>query len=226
MTIGRSPECDVCIDSLAVSPVHAKINTTKDCSTISDMGSSSGIFVNRQQIDQQELQFKDMIRVGKHTLVFEQGNAEAEAETETEAGDEPGPLAGRDEPFMAFNQDAPAEPASPEQIPEATPEPAPEASSEPPAPPEKAPLGWLQIMSGAGMGKTFKLKASLTDLGKLGMGPALISKRNNGYFITNLDEDISISVDSRIVDAESTPLNNGDIIEVGDVMMQFYYQDE
>lgn len=230
MTIGRAPECDICIDSLAVSPVHAKISTSGDSSSISDMESNSGIFVNRQQINQQELQFNDMIRVGKHTLVFEQGNAEAE--------DESGTMASRDEPFMAFSQDEPLEP-SPEQIPGATAEspaespaepppaePPPEPTSEPPAPPEKAPLGWLQIMSGTGMGKTFKLKASLTDLGKLGMGPALISKRNHGYFITNLDEDVTISVDSRIVDAESTPLNNGDIIEVGDVMMQFYYQDE
>lgn len=222
MTIGRDPECDICIDSLAVSPVHAKISTTEGSSSISDMNSNSGIFVNRQQINQQPLQFKDMIRVGKHTLVFERGDIEAEAETDPESGT----ITVRDESFMASSQDVPLEPISPEPMPDPMPDPLPEPVPEPAAPAEEIPTGWLQIMSGSSMGKTFKLKASLTDLGKMGLNPALISKRNDGYFISNLDENISISVDSRNVEKESTKLNDGDIIEVGDMMIQFYYQDE
>lgn len=70
MTIGRDPSCDIHIDSLAINPVHATLETSNDKTLIKDSDSSEGIFVNHQRINEVELADKDIIRIGKHVLRF------------------------------------------------------------------------------------------------------------------------------------------------------------
>jgi predicted component of type VI protein secretion system len=183
MTIGRDPSCDIHIDSLAVSPVHARISLQQGKYVITDMDSADGIFVNHQKVNEQELQPDDIIRIGKHTLKLEQGDI-----------------------VESFSSSTPAATAT--------------ATS------THVPLGWLQFLSGNNMGKTIKLKASLTDLGKLGLQPALIAKRSNGYYITNLDDSRMLTVDGSDIGSESCQLTDGNIINMGDNTLQFYLQDE
>lgn len=83
--------------------------------------------------------------------------------------------------------------------------------------------GWLQILSGKHLGKTVKLKSSLTNLGKQGLQPALISLRNEGYFISNLSSN-EIRVGDNPIGETSHLLNDGDMIHIGDTQMQFYLQ--
>lgn len=83
--------------------------------------------------------------------------------------------------------------------------------------------GWLQILSGKHLGKTVKLKSSLTDLGKQGLQPALIALRNEGYFISSLSSD-EIRVGDNSIGETSHLLNDGDMIHIGETQMQFYLQ--
>src|ERR1700761_9083697 len=48
--IGREPECDIPLDVDLVSRRHAQLTVTFDQSSIEDLGSSNGTFVNGQPV--------------------------------------------------------------------------------------------------------------------------------------------------------------------------------
>lgn len=68
--IGRRPDADITIDSMAVSGEHANIFTIGDDSFIQDLGSTNGTFVNSKKIAKHHLRDGDMIMIGKHTLNY------------------------------------------------------------------------------------------------------------------------------------------------------------
>lgn len=70
MHIGSGDDCDVAIDSLAVEAQHATIETQGQQSKLTDLGSESGTYVNQNKVESYELDSGDLIRVGKHTLMF------------------------------------------------------------------------------------------------------------------------------------------------------------
>ena len=51
ITIGRDPENDIQIDSLAVSRMHARIVKGQDCYMIEDFNSTNSTFVNGKKIN-------------------------------------------------------------------------------------------------------------------------------------------------------------------------------
>ncbi len=70
MKIGRRPDADITIDSMAVSGEHANIFTIGEDSFIQDLGSTNGTFVNSKKIAKHHLKDGDMIMIGKHTLNY------------------------------------------------------------------------------------------------------------------------------------------------------------
>jgi FHA domain len=48
--LGRGPQCDVLIDAPGVSRSHARIRVGTDATTIADLGSKNGTYVNRRRI--------------------------------------------------------------------------------------------------------------------------------------------------------------------------------
>lgn len=80
---------------------------------------------------------------------------------------------------------------------------------------------WLQILSGNNVGKTISLKNNLTNLGKAGVQTAVIARRGDGYFITHLEGEHSPKVDGVPIGEESRQLKDGNIIQLGNVKMQF-----
>jgi predicted component of type VI protein secretion system len=70
VSIGRSPDCDIVIDSLAVNPVHARIQANETAHSLEDLGSRTGTRVNSIRIVRQELRHGDCIEVGKHILIY------------------------------------------------------------------------------------------------------------------------------------------------------------
>jgi pSer/pThr/pTyr-binding forkhead associated (FHA) protein len=72
MIVGRSDDCDIAIDNLAVSRHHAILEKKEGTFTISDLDSNNGTFVNGQLINGATmLNFGDEIGIGKHVLVFD-----------------------------------------------------------------------------------------------------------------------------------------------------------
>jgi chromosome segregation ATPase len=63
--VGRGSHCDVQIRTHYVSREHARIVVTADGSTIEDLGSRNGVFVNAVKVDRQRLHQGDLIEIGE-----------------------------------------------------------------------------------------------------------------------------------------------------------------
>ncbi len=80
---------------------------------------------------------------------------------------------------------------------------------------------WLQILTGSNVGKTINLKNKMTNLGKAGVQTAVIARRGDGYFITHLEGEHSPKVDGVPIGDQSQQLYDGNVIQLGNVKMQF-----
>ena len=84
--------------------------------------------------------------------------------------------------------------------------------------------GFLQIMSGANLGKTMSLNRAMTNLGKPGVATAVIAKRNEGYYLSHLEGKKSPLVGDISIGDKTEKLHDGDIITIGNIKMQFYLE--
>lgn len=81
LTIGRSPDCDLQIDNLGVSPVHARVVQVDGVPTLTDLSGNGGILVNGKPIEgERPLAHGDTIAVGKHTIAVARDHGGAAAE--------------------------------------------------------------------------------------------------------------------------------------------------
>jgi pSer/pThr/pTyr-binding forkhead associated (FHA) protein len=186
--IGSDPTCLLHIDSLAVQPRHASVTTHGDKTMLRDLGSSEGVFVNGKKLNEDYvLRDDDVIRVGKHDLLFTQEIA-VEA-IRAEAMEE-----------MSHGEELKLEPIREQKS------------------------GWLQLMSGQNVGKTISLSRNLTNLGTPGVQTAVIARRADGYFLSHLEGDHPPTVNGVPIGDSSWHLQDGNVIQMGNVKMQFYLQ--
>ena len=68
VTIGRSPDNDILVDNLAVSNYHAKIYYEAGRMVIEDLDSLNGTFVNDLRVERATLHDGDNIHIGKHKI--------------------------------------------------------------------------------------------------------------------------------------------------------------
>jgi pSer/pThr/pTyr-binding forkhead associated (FHA) protein len=188
MTLGSDPSCTIYIDSLAIQPQHAEINTSNNESAIRDLNTEEGTFIGQTKIEGlHPLKDGDVIRVGKHTLAYaysEDITSENEAVVEN--------LPAEESPIKMEAQ-------------------------------EKT-QGWLQIMNGSNLGKTMSLNKSMTNLGKPGVSTAVITKRSDGYFISQLEGNHPLLIKNEELGDRSLQLRDGDTIQIGNIKMQFYLE--
>lgn len=191
--IGSDPECDIFIDSLAIQPQHARLELRDSKATLYDLDTADGSFVNGLKISgEQTLKDGDDIRIGKHNLRLT-----------LEANPAPAPA-------------PPAEPLQPAERPE-------EAEPlEPKTADNRArKSAFLQIQNGANVGKILKLKQNLTHLGTPGVQLAVVARRSNGYFLSHLEGGLPTQVNAQEIADESRELQDGDIIQIGNIRMLF-----
>ena len=70
ITIGRKSKNDVVIEDMAVSGLHAKIDSVEDRFVLVDLQSKNGTFVNEQLVSSHWLKHGDIINLGDHALAF------------------------------------------------------------------------------------------------------------------------------------------------------------
>jgi general secretion pathway protein A len=70
ISIGRASDNEVRLDACFISRHHCQVVTVGNVSTIEDLGSVNGIYVNGQQVKQHVLQHEDQIKLGEHTLTY------------------------------------------------------------------------------------------------------------------------------------------------------------
>jgi hypothetical protein len=77
--IGRSAVNEIQLKSPSVSERHARIFTTDSSSTIKDLGSALGTFVNDRSVTRCDLRDNDMILIGSHKLQYQHDSADQHA---------------------------------------------------------------------------------------------------------------------------------------------------
>ena len=74
---GRHPDSEIFLDDVTVSRRHAVFERTGGTFTVSDAGSLNGTYVNRDRIEEVQLQDGDEVQIGKFRLVFFAGHEPA-----------------------------------------------------------------------------------------------------------------------------------------------------
>jgi pSer/pThr/pTyr-binding forkhead associated (FHA) protein len=67
---GRHPESDIFLDDITVSRRHAEFTTGEEGTTVRDVGSLNGTYVNRERIDEALLASGDEVQIGKFKLLY------------------------------------------------------------------------------------------------------------------------------------------------------------
>ena len=70
MKIGRKPGCDIVLNDPGVSGEHAVLKTVGLKSSIVDLNSTNGTFVENERVKQRELRHGETITIGQHTLIY------------------------------------------------------------------------------------------------------------------------------------------------------------
>ena len=75
VSLGRDPSTDIFLDDITVSRRHAEVHREGARYWIRDTGSLNGTYVNRQLVDDGELNEGAEVQVGKFKLVFVHGTS-------------------------------------------------------------------------------------------------------------------------------------------------------
>ncbi len=234
LTIGRLPDNVLQIDNLAVSGHHAKIYWDQDHYVVEDLGSLNGTYVNNQRVGKSALRTGDQVTIGKHQVQFKDEGQKAPPPAH--ATEKPGPAAPKLEATVVLDtkqtQDMIAANAA------AGSGSGPLGLSKPaqPGPPAKERFGILNVLEGRTDQQQYVLTGKMTMIGKSEMATirlkgffapktaALISKRENKYFIAASDKKTKVKINSEDI-AGQHELKEGDILEVAGVKAAFTFQE-
>ena len=194
--IGSDESCLIHIDSLAVEPKHARIETHGSDSILFDQKSDEGTYINQTRITEHKLKDGDVIRIGKHNLLYTYEEVSQLDANESSTSIDIHPVM---EELETREQQEKFQTQASKQ-------------------------GWLQILNGQNLGKTLSLNRSMTNLGKPGVATAVITKRGDGYFISHLEGKFPPTVGNESIGDRSIKLKDGDTIKIGNIKMQFYLE--
>jgi len=227
MTIGRRSTNDIVIENLAVSGLHAKIDSMDGGFLLTDLQSKNGTFVNEKLVTSHWLKEGETIMIGKHIVVFSYAENELRPQEADGGMDETMVMdtnTYRDMVAKSSPGKAAAAPRTPSQTPSA------------PPPPPQSPGGDMGVLTYlAGGAGDIELTNKLTKLGKnkandivisglmVGQTAAAISNRPNGYHIGYVGGMAKPKVNGEAV-KESVLLKEFDVIEIGSTKFQFMYK--
>ncbi|MCW8906055.1 MAG: FHA domain-containing protein [Sedimenticola sp.] len=195
-TIGRAPECEIHIDSLAIADRHARIDLLAKGCQVTPLPDAT-VYVNQRKIDQPALlAHGDCLRIGKHELFYSDCITDLNQDIRQEKrsnGTNGRPRQSRRDPFDRLLNNL-----------------------------SILPTGSVQILSGRHVGKIIPLQRGLTRLGLNGNECAVIAHRNDGYYLSHLEGDIPPKVNSRSIGDHSVRLKEGHEIQLGGIRMRFH----
>jgi pSer/pThr/pTyr-binding forkhead associated (FHA) protein len=233
LTIGRLPDNNLQIDNLAVSGHHAKVYWDQDHYTIEDLGSLNGTYVNNQRVGRAALKDGDQVTIGKHQVQFkDEGQKAPAAAAEAKAG----PVTPKLEATMVLDTKKAKEMIAASADAGLGAGPLGLSKPAPTVAPAKEHIGILNILEGRTDQPQYVLTGKMTMIGKSNMASirlkgffapktaALISKRDNKYFINTSDKKIKIKINGEDVSGQHE-LKEGDIVDVAGVKAAFSLQD-
>lgn len=72
VTLGRNPQCDIFLNDMTVSRMHAQIDAEAGSFIIKDVDSYNGVWVNNQNVGSKTLKSGDFIQIGKFAFVYDE----------------------------------------------------------------------------------------------------------------------------------------------------------
>ena len=234
-TIGRLPDNNVQIDNLAVSGHHAKISWEQDHYVVEDLGSLNGTYVNNARVGKAALKHGDQVKIGKHLVEFKHEGPVPNFAVAAKVG----PSAPKLEATMLLDTKQSREKIADKGASGTSNGPL--GISRPswmsaPFVAQKDRIGLLSILEGRTDQEKYVLTGKMTMIGKSSMASirlkgffapssaALISKRDNKYFIAPSESKTKIRINGEDV-VSQRELEAGDIIEVGKVKAAFNFQE-
>lgn len=85
------------------------------------------------------------------------------------------------------------------------------------------PAANFQVMTGNNIGKILPLKKPMTRLGHRGKGVILILKKQEGYFVSVLENSRSITVNNEPLSDNLLKLNMNDVLNIDNISLQFFF---
>lgn len=85
--------------------------------------------------------------------------------------------------------------------------------------------GWLQMMNGPRVGRTFQINQAKLKIGASSDPAALISTRHDGYYLTHLGDKQRVKLNNITIGDDDIALQDGYIILVDDTELLFYLQE-
>ncbi len=219
VTIGRAPDNDIPIDNLAVSNYHARVYVEAGSLVIEDLNSLNGSFLDDIRIERAMLKDGDTILIGKHHILVDQEH------------DATLPMDGwRKAPAPRVNETMILDTNERRKMLEM----AAMAGERSQLAPERLRVPTLTVLRGRTNQKEYRIAGKLTVIGHSKMATirlrgwftpeiaAQINKHEDGYYLARGDRVPKING----VQIEGlTRLNDGDLIEVGRVRLNFLYRD-
>jgi pSer/pThr/pTyr-binding forkhead associated (FHA) protein len=204
-TVGRKPENDVVIDNPAVSGRHCRIVKEGKGYFVEDLKSTNGTFLRDHRVDRDALHHKDVLAIAKHTVEFFNDEEVLPAAPEKSA--------------TPVSSDATVIMAAPPVVPKG-----------------QERMGCLRPLSGSSaqptvlsqlttyIGKSDQAQVKLKGLFAPDLG-ACIAKKSDGYHLTALKEKTVKLNGDVLMDQTQVPLKEGDLIDVGNLKLLFFFQD-
>lgn len=219
VTIGRAPDNDIPIDNLAVSNYHARVYVEAGSLVVEDLNSLNGSFLNDIRVERSLLKDGDTILIGKHEILVD------------EAHDAALPADGaRKAPAPRVNETMILDTQERRKLLEA----AVAAGERSQLSPERMRVPTLTVVRGRTDQKEYRISGKLTVIGNSVMATvrlrgwftpevaAQINKHEDGYYLGRGDRVPKIN---GVGIQGLTKLNDGDVIEVGRVRLNFFFRD-
>ena len=220
VTIGRAPDNDIAVDNLAVSNYHAKVYFEANRMVVEDLDSLNGTFVNDLRIERATLHDGDKIHIGKHIIkVDTSGDAPIPWQSPRKTGAAPRinetMVLDTKERRQMLQQAA----AMGESMQFAS---------------TRVRVPTLMVLGGSTDQKEYILTNKLTVIGKSAMATvrlkgwfkpqmaAQINQRDDGYYLGPGDK-VPV-VNGKPISGPSR-LNDGDVIEVSGVKLNFIFRE-
>jgi len=219
VTIGRAPDNDIQIDNLAVSNYHARVYSEAGSLVVEDLNSLNGSFLNDNRVERAMLKDGDSILIGKHQIQVDQ------------AHDAALPLDGwRKAPAPRVNETMILDTQERRKLLEM----AAAAGERSQLSPDRLRVPTLTVERGRTDQKEYRIAGKLTVIGHSKMATvrlrgwftpevaAQINKHEDGYYLGRGDRVPKIN---GVSIQGLTKLNDGDVIEVGRVRLNFLYRE-
>ncbi|MCB1888353.1 MAG: FHA domain-containing protein [Rhodocyclaceae bacterium] len=196
LTIGRSADCDLSIDSGEISGEHAAIITVVNDHFLEDLGSTNGTLVNGKRITRHLLENNDVIFLGSYRIKYMNVASSG---------------VGFDRTQIIAPVRPQVSPANTQVVPAALDS----AAASTKATRSRFPKGRLVVVEGPRAGSEVAIDGVLVPVGHEGKSLGVINRRPLGLFLTQVSGK-PVRVNTRPLGADPVQLKNGDEIIAGD----------